>query len=53
MSPHAIPAVAVLSFVTPLFAFALWLIHGHRKEVEKGRLGTSLYRGTGISLTIR
>jgi hypothetical protein len=36
MSPHLIPAVTVLSFVTPLFAIALWLIHGHRKEVEKG-----------------
>ena len=36
MSPHLIPAVTVLSFVTPLFAVALWLIHGHRKEVEKG-----------------
>ncbi len=34
MSPHLIPAVAVLSFVTPLFAVALWLIHGHRKEEE-------------------
>ena len=35
MSPHLIPAVSVLSFVTPLFAIALWLLHGHRKEEEK------------------
>jgi uncharacterized protein with PQ loop repeat len=39
MSPHLIPAVTVLSFVIPLFAIALWLIHGHRKEVEKGVSG--------------
>jgi hypothetical protein len=45
MSPHLIPAVSVLSFVTPLFAIALWLIHGRRKEEEKGASATKRAAG--------
>jgi hypothetical protein len=41
MNPHLIPAVSVLSFVTPLFAIALWLIHGRRKEEEEEEKGAS------------
>jgi hypothetical protein len=36
MNPMYYGAVVFLSFVTPLFALALWMLHGLRKnEAEK------------------
>jgi hypothetical protein len=51
MSPHAYPAVIVLSFVTPLFALAFWLLHGTRKSDDEKQ--ARLDRSSRISLTPR
>ena len=41
MNPMYYGAVVFLSFVTPLFAIALWVLHGHRKGGEKREGGSS------------
>jgi len=37
MNPMYYPMVIILSFVTPLFALSLWLIHGIKKSEGKKR----------------